>query len=112
MRLRVAVIGAGRRERAHTEAVADLEALAALVAASAPHATPFADPLPALAATRPDVVFVTSPPAFHREQAIAALEAGAHVVLEKPIALTVEDAEAIGAAAARTGRLVHVCHQL
>jgi predicted dehydrogenase len=62
--------------------------------------------------TRPDVVFVTSPPPLHREQTVAALEGGAHVVLEKPIALTVAEAEAIGEAAARTGRLVHVCHQL
>ncbi|HEY7029873.1 MAG TPA: Gfo/Idh/MocA family oxidoreductase [Thermomicrobiales bacterium] len=126
MTLNVAVIGAGRRGRMHTGAVADCEDQARvvgiadvdegrardLVAADAPYATPFADPLAMLRETRPDVVFVTSPPPLHREQTVAALEGGAHVVLEKPIALTVAEAEAIGEAAARTGRLVHVCHQL
>lgn len=126
MTLRVAVVGAGRRGGAHTEAVADLEGQArvvgvadtdegrvrALVGASAPHARPYTDALTMLRETRPEVVYVTTPPPLHREQTIAALDAGAHVVLEKPIALTVADAEAIGEAAARTGRLIHVCHQL
>ena len=126
MALTVAVIGAGRRGQAHTEAVADLEDQArvvgiadtdqerarSLVAAGAPHAAPYTDALTMLRETRPEVVYVTTPPPLHREQTIAALEAGAHVILEKPIALTVADAEAIGEAAARTGRLIHVCHQL
>jgi predicted dehydrogenase len=126
MTLKVAVIGAGRRGRAHTAAVADCEDQARvvaiadvdegragdLVAADAPYAAPYVYPLAMLRETRPDVVFVTSPPPFHREHAVAALDRGAHVVLEKPIALTVGEAEAIGEAAARAGRLVHVCHQL
>src|SRR5260370_16160345 len=60
---------------------------------------------------RPDLVYATSPPPLHAEQAIAALEAGAHVVLEKPIALTMPEAFAIGAAAQRMGRHVQVCQQ-
>jgi predicted dehydrogenase len=126
MTLQVAVIGAGRRGRAHTGAVADFEGHATVVAIAdvdegrardlvvteAPYATPYVDPLAMLREARPDVVYVTSPPPLHREHALAAFEAGAHVVLEKPIALTIEEAEAIGEAAARTGRLVHVCHQL
>ncbi len=126
MTLKVAVIGAGRRGTAHTNAVADCEgqgtvvAIAdvdesrarTLVASDAPYATPFTDAAAMLRETRPDVVVVTSPPPLHREQVTMALDLGAHVVLEKPIALTVEDAEAIGAAADRAGRLVHVCHQL
>jgi predicted dehydrogenase len=39
---------------------------------------------------------------------VRALESGKHVLLEKPIALTVEDAEAIGRAAERSGRKVMV----
>src|SRR5688572_22512121 len=105
MTLQVAVIGAGRRGRAHTGAVADCEDKARvvaiadidearareLVAADAPYANPFTDPMAMLRQTSPEVVFITSPPPLHREQTIAALEGGAHVVLEKPIALTVED---------------------
>jgi predicted dehydrogenase len=44
---------------------------------------------------------VLSPNALHATHAIAAIEAGRHVVLEKPMALTVADAERIVAAAQR-----------
>ncbi|MHB8645494.1 MAG: Gfo/Idh/MocA family protein [Thermomicrobiales bacterium] len=124
--LNVAVIGAGRRGLAHTEAVADLEREArivgiadvderrvhALIGAHAPHATAYTDAIAMLNTASPDVVYITTPPPLHRELTVAALERGAHVVLEKPIALTLEEAEAIGDAAARVGRLVHICHQL
>ena len=49
-----------------------------------------------------DVVDVCLPTALHRDTAEAALAAGKHVFLEKPIALTLEDADAIVAAAARS----------
>lgn len=39
-----------------------------------------------------DVVVVSSPPAAHEEQVVAALEAGAHVLCEKPFALTAASA--------------------
>lgn len=125
MTLRAAIIGAGRRGRTHTRAVADLESIAqvigiadidparakSLVAEEAPYATPYTDYTSMLSETHPDVVYVTSPPPLHREQVTAAFDAGAHVILEKPIALTNKDAEAIGEAAARAGRLIHICHQ-
>lgn len=126
MTLKAAVIGAGRRGLAHTSAVAELEEQALvvgiadidetrvrpLVAEHAPHATPYTDAVAMLDAVQPDVVYITTPPPLHREQTLAALEHGAHVVLEKPITLDVTTAEEIGAAAAKAGRLVHVCHQL
>ena len=46
-----------------------------------------------------DLVVLASPPHVHREQAITALEAGAAVVIDKPFAPSVADAEAIIAAA-------------
>jgi myo-inositol 2-dehydrogenase/D-chiro-inositol 1-dehydrogenase len=126
MALKVAVIGAGRRGLAHTSAVAELEeqALVAgiadidqarvqtLVAEHAPHATAYTDALEMLDKTRPDVVYVTTPPPLHKEQTLAALSRGAHVVLEKPIVLNVPEADEIGEAAAKTGRMIHICHQL
>lgn len=48
-----------------------------------------------------DVVSIATPNGLHREMAEAALAAGKHVWLEKPMALTPEDAEAMTAAAAR-----------
>lgn len=55
-----------------------------------------------------DLVVLASPPHVHREQAIAALEAGAAVVIDKPFVPTVADAEAIIAAAEKAGRPVTV----
>ena len=52
---------------------------------------------------RVDVVSITTPNSLHRDMAIAALEAGKHVWCEKPMALTVEDAEAMTKAAAKSG---------
>jgi predicted dehydrogenase len=53
-----------------------------------------------------DAVVISSPNHFHRPQAVAAIEAGKHVLLQKPVAPTVADAEAIGQAAARSARTV------
>lgn len=47
-----------------------------------------------------DVVSITTPNAFHRPMAEAALAAGKHVWLEKPMALTLGDARAMAALAA------------
>jgi predicted dehydrogenase len=50
-----------------------------------------------------DLVVLASPPHVHREQAVAALVAGAAVVIDKPFVPTVADAEAIIAAADAAG---------
>lgn len=47
-----------------------------------------------------DVVSITTPNGMHRPMAEAALKAGKHVWLEKPMALTLDDAEAMAATAA------------
>ena len=57
-----------------------------------------------------DGVVVSSPHNLHREHAVAALEAGAHVLVEKPMAVTLADAEAVAAAARAAGRTVAVAH--
>ena len=57
-----------------------------------------------------DGVVVSSPHDLHREHAVAALEAGAHVLVEKPMTLTLADARAIGDAARVAGRDVAVAH--
>ena len=61
-----------------------------------------------LAAERLDGVIVSTPHVAHTEPAIAALAAGAHVLVEKPMATTAADARAIDAAARKAGREVMV----
>lgn len=54
---------------------------------------------------RPDIaaVSIATPDFAHREIAVAAAEAGKHILVEKPLATTVEDAEAILAAVEKAG---------
>ncbi len=47
-----------------------------------------------------EIVSITTPNGFHRDMAIAALEAGKHVWCEKPMALTLDDARLMAQAAA------------
>jgi predicted dehydrogenase len=58
----------------------------------------------ALAATKPDAVSINSWPNTHAEYAIKAMNAGAHVFMEKPIATTVADAEKVVALARQKNR--------
>lgn len=56
--------------------------------------------------TPTDVVYIGSPNSLHTEQALACLEAGFHVLVEKPFALRPEHAEAMTAAARRHDRFL------
>ena len=59
-----------------------------------------------------DAICICTPSGFHAENAIAALEAGKHVVLEKPMALSTADADKIIETCDRTGKLLTVISQL
>lgn len=61
-----------------------------------------------LAAGVPDVVIVATPDHWHALPALAAIQAGADVYLEKPIGVDVIEGEALVAAARRHGRVVQV----
>ena len=56
---------------------------------------------------RPDVVHIVTPPQTHAALAIQAMEAGCHVFVEKPMAVNLEEAEAMEAVARRQG--VNLC---
>ena len=58
----------------------------------------------ALAELKPDVVSINTLPDTHADFAIKAMEAGAHVFVEKPLADSVANAEKVVATAQRTGR--------
>src|ERR1700694_1228329 len=68
----------------------------------------FADHREMLAATRPDAAVVLAPHPFHPAIAIDCLNAGAHLLGEKPIAVQVAEADRMIDAAARAGRLLAV----
>jgi predicted dehydrogenase len=55
-----------------------------------------------------DAVFIVTPHVFHAGQAIACLEAGVDVILEKPMVMDATEAEALIATRERTGRLLVV----
>lgn len=59
-----------------------------------------------------DAAFVLSPDWLHEEQAIALLEAGIPVYLEKPMAITVQGCDRVLAAARRTGTKLYVGHNM
>ena len=58
----------------------------------------------ALAETKPDLVCIATYSDSHAEYAIAAMDANAHVFVEKPLATTVADAQAVVDKAAQTNR--------
>lgn len=71
----------------------------------------FADHRAMLDAVRPDVTVICAPHPLHAALAIDCLEAGAHVLVEKPLAISVSEADAMIAAADRAGRILAVCFQ-
>ncbi len=83
----------------------DVDAAAAARAAEACGTVPATDYSAALA-PEVDVVVISTPNSQHRPQAVAAIEAGKHVLLQKPVAANLADAEAIAAAAQRSSRTV------
>jgi predicted dehydrogenase len=115
-KIRVLVVGCGHMGTSHARAYAAMpEFEIAGVVSRGPETRgrlsaelggvpQFADFGDALAATRPGAVSVNTYPDTHAEFAIRAMEAGAHVFLEKPIGQTVAEAQAVAQAAERTGR--------
>jgi myo-inositol 2-dehydrogenase/D-chiro-inositol 1-dehydrogenase len=59
-----------------------------------------------------DVVHIVMPNHTHAQAAIDALQAGRHVVLEKPLGLSLAECDAVQAASERSGRLLAVNHEL
>jgi nucleoside-diphosphate-sugar epimerase/predicted dehydrogenase len=90
---------------------ADAERAAAKAAQHGVRAS-FGDVAAMLRAIRPDAVHVLTPPATHADLAVAAFEAGAHVYVEKPLALTEEECDRMIAAARAAGRELCAGHSL
>ena len=124
MSVTTAVIGAGHMGRAHLQALAALPGVEVIAladphvesarAAAAEFKVPaiYSDATTLLKEERPDYVVVVSPPLYHAEQVIAAFEAGAHVLCEKPLCMNAVEAEAMNSAAEKSGRLFTMGLQL
>lgn len=107
--VRIAVIGAGLIGRRHIEHVAACsEAVLAGIADPSPaarelaarhHVPCFVDIHALIDGTKPDGIIVATPNALHVEHALAAIEARIPVLVEKPLADTLEGAEKLVAAA-------------
>src|SRR5262249_44050410 len=63
-----------------------------------------------LASAKLDALVIAAPDPLHPELATAALEAGLHVLCEKPLALTLAGCDRIAAAGDRSGRVLQVAY--
>lgn len=59
-----------------------------------------------------DAVFICVPDFLHEEYAVASLQAGKHVYLEKPMAITIEGCDRILTEARRSGKTLYVGHNM
>jgi UDP-N-acetylglucosamine 3-dehydrogenase len=91
-------------------AMADNDPAAVQRASSGRRARGYADPERMLAEEELDLISIVTPTGLHLPVTVAALRAGANVLVEKPIAATREEAEAMIAAAADAGRMLTVGH--
>ncbi|MGB4069144.1 MAG: Gfo/Idh/MocA family oxidoreductase, partial [Nitrospira sp.] len=121
---RIALFGAGRHAQHHARAIlrcagAQLVAVAdpsdsaqAAMRNIVPGVKSYGTPEELLAAERPDVVHICTPPASHAPLARAAIQAGSHIYVEKPFTERVEDAQQILDEARTKNLLVCAGHQL
>ena len=122
--LKIALFGAGRHAQHHARAIlrcanAELVAVAdpsetaqAAMRSIVPGVKSYGTPDELLAAERPDVVHICTPPASHAPLARAAIQAGSHIYVEKPFTERVEDAQQILDEAGTKNLLVCAGHQL
>ena len=120
--LRAGVVGLGMMGRNHVRvwdevidgvelaAVADPDPGALQRATTGRAARGYADPALMFAEERLDMVSIVAPTSLHLPVALAALEAGVHVLVEKPIASDRVEAEAMIAAAEVADRILTVGH--
>ena len=129
MSLRLAILGCGSISRGHVQRFLSLPeveivacadpnpaatgAVAEMVAKARGGAPAvYASPEHALAAHTPDAAAIFTPHTLHFPQAMAALDAGAHVLLEKPMVCRSADADALVARAREQGKVLAVAYQM
>lgn len=78
----------------------------------AEHCKTYRDWRDLIADPRIDIVSICTPPGLHADMACEAMLAGKHVLLEKPVALTLESARNILKVQQQTGRIITVNHMI
>jgi predicted dehydrogenase len=122
-KLRVGIIGTGFGKRVHYPAFAAHPRVEVVALSSGQpgkaramadsFGVPYAfDQYEGLVQADLDLVTVTAPPALHRPMVLAALLAGRHVLCEKPMALSVPEAEEMLGAAQQAGRVHVIDHEV
>lgn len=123
-RVKFGLVGFGAWGRYHAQSIAGnpeaqlvaitapSEASRAAAAAAHPEARIFPDHRQMLAETQLDIVDLVTPSHTHLELATDALNAGCHLLLEKPMALRVEDCQAMLKLARQRGKKIAVGHEL
>ncbi len=76
------------------------------------HGETFGDYGEALEKFKPDIVLICTPPVYHVEEALAALQAGAHVFIEKPVSHESSGIQALIAEARRHDRNVQIGYNM
>jgi predicted dehydrogenase len=120
MKLKAIILGAGYRGRAYAEYAQshpdqlEIVGVADPVQADAIPAPRYWNDWKECLADKPeaDIVMITMPDALHHDSAIAALDAGYHLLLEKPISPTEEECREVIGKALEKKRLVIVGHIL
>lgn len=120
MPFRIAVAGAGAIGRVHIDLIkADRDCVLAAIVDPSPAAAAqahqsgvphFDDLARMIEAIRPDGVIIATPNALHVEHALACIARGVPVLVEKPVADSIEQAERLARAAATSGVPVLVGH--
>ena len=116
------IVGCGIISRFHALAIGDVPGARLLGACSKSfestqklcdefHVRPYAGYEEMLADPELDAVVICTPSGDHARQILDALQAGKHVVVEKPMCLTLAEADAVVAKAAETGLMVCVISQ-
>jgi len=118
--VRIAIIGAGLIGRTHINVIrqewrCEVAAIADPMPAAATLASEqgvpyFADYTAMLDSVKPDGAIIATPNALHAPAALACAERGVHMLVEKPIADTIEAAQSIVGAADRAGVALLVGH--
>jgi predicted dehydrogenase len=117
MKARLAIVGVGRIAEVYRRALAEREdfqlvGLCDVAPLPREDVATFSSIEALLTSTPCDVVVVATPTALHRATALPVLERGVSILLEKPLATTADDVDALFSAAEKSGALLQSAYHM